>query len=93
MAELKEVPCIVISFDESLNCKGSVQNFVHRRLAQISMNVPNINWKFYDSIVEDRNENSDYLDLVEIGSLNHHVVHDAFRVGVLKIGCGIGSVL
>ena len=46
------------------------------------MDGPNVNWTFYDSIVEERNENFDYPGLIDVGSCSLHVVHGAFRGGV-----------
>ena len=39
-----------------------------KKMLQISMDGPNGNWKLYDSIVEEWNENDDYPDLIDIGS-------------------------
>ena len=52
-----------------------------------------MNWKLYDSIVEERNESDDYPDLIDIGSCSLHVVHGAFRTGVQKSKWGIDSIL
>ena len=53
-----------------------------KKMLQISMDGPNVNWKLYDSIVEKRSENDDYPGLIDIGSCNLHIVHGAFRTGV-----------
>ena len=50
-----------------------------KKMLQISMDGPNVNWKLYDSIVEKRSENDDYPGLIDIGSCNLHIVHGAFR--------------
>ena len=55
-----------------------------KKMLQVSMGGPNVNWKLYDSIVEERNENDDYPGLIDIGSCNLHIVHGAFRAGVQK---------
>ena len=34
-----------------------MQNMHNRKFVQISMDGPQVNCKFYDSIIEDRNEN------------------------------------
>ena len=62
-------------------------------MAQISMDGPIINWKFYDSIVEERNQNDACPALIDIGSCSLHVVHGAFRSGVQKTKWGIDGVL
>ena len=35
-------------------------------MLQVSMDGPNVNWKLYDSTVEEQNENDDYPDLIDI---------------------------
>ena len=62
-------------------------------MLQVSVDGPNVNWKLYDSIVEEWNENDDYPDLIDIGSCSLHVVHGAFRTGVQKTKWGIDSIL
>ena len=57
------------------------------------MDRPIVNWKLYDSIVEERNQNDDYPALIDIGSCSLHVVHRAFRSGMQKTKWGIDGVL
>ena len=64
-----------------------------RKILQISMDGPNVNWLLYESIVEEWNENYDYPDLIDIGSWSLHVVHGAFRAGVQKTEWGSDSIL
>ena len=64
-----------------------------KKMLQISMDGPNVNWKLYDSIVEKRSENDDYPGLIDIGSCNLHIVHGAFRTGVQKTKWGIDGIL
>ena len=63
------------------------------KMVQVSMDGPSVNWKLYDSIVEERNQNDDYPALIDIGSCSLHVVHGAFRSGVQKTKWGIDGVL
>ena len=39
-----------------------------KNLIQVSMDGPNINWKMLDLIVEDRNSNGTYPNLLDVGS-------------------------
>ena len=58
-------------------------------LIQVSMDGPNINRKMLDLIVEDRNSNETYPNLLDVGSCSLHVVHGAFRTGMKQTGWGI----
>ena len=57
-----------------------------KNLIQISMDGPNVNWKMLDLIVEDRNSNETYPNLLDMGSCSLHVVHGAFRTGMKQTG-------
>ena len=60
-----------------------------KNLIQVSMDGPNVNWKMLDLIVEDRNSNETYPNLLDVGSCSLHVVHGAFRTGMKQTGWGI----
>ena len=62
-------------------------------LIQVSMDGPNINWKMLDLIVEDRNSNETYPNLLDVGSCSLHVVHGAFITGMKQTGWGIDLLL
>ena len=62
-------------------------------LIQVSMDGPNVNWKMLDLIVEDRNSNETYPNLLDVGSCSLHVVHGAFRTGMKQTGWGIDLLL
>ena len=64
-----------------------------KNLIQVSMDGPNINWKMLDLIVEDRNSNETYPNLLDVGSCSLHVVHGAFRTGMKQTGWGIDLLL
>ena len=53
-------------------------------MIQVSMDGPNVNWKLLSSIVDERQSNDDYPELLDIGSCSLHVIHDAFRKGMTK---------
>ena len=57
------------------------------------MDGPNVNWKLYDGIVEERNQNDNYPALIDIESCSLHVVHGTLRSGVHKTKWGIDGVL
>ena len=46
-----------------------------------------------DLIVEDRNSNETYPNLLDVGSCSLHVVHGAFRTGMKQTGSGIDLLL
>ena len=64
-----------------------------KSLIQVSMDGPNVNWKMLDLIVEDRNSNETYPNLLDVGSCSLHVVHGAFRTGMKQTGWGIDLLL
>ena len=64
-----------------------------KKIVQVSMDWPNVNWKLYDSIVDKRNQNDDNAGLIDIGSCSVHVVHGSFRGGVQKTKWEIDGIL
>ena len=64
-----------------------------KNLIQVSMDGPNVNWKMLDLIVEDRNSNETYPNLLDVGSCSLHVIHGAFRTGMKQTGWGIDLLL
>ena len=63
------------------------------KMVQISMDVPNVKLKLYESITEERNEIGDYPALIDVGLCSLHAVHGAFPSGVQKTKWSIYSVL
>ena len=57
------------------------------------MDGPNVDWKMLDLIVEDRNSNETYPNLLDVGSCSLHVVHGTFRTGMKQTGWGIDLLL
>ena len=61
-------------------------------LVQISMDGPNINWKFYRNLFQER-KGEELPDLLNIGSCSLHVVYESFKReqknldGILAILC------
>ena len=59
-----------------------IQELDIKKVVHVSMGGPSVNWKMYDNIVEERNQNYGYTALIDIGSCSLHVMHEAFRSGV-----------
>ena len=70
-----------------------IKDLEPRRMIQISMDGPSVNWKLHEQITEERNEMEDYPSLIDIGSCSLHVVHGAFRTGVQKTKWSIDGIL
>ena len=64
-----------------------------KKLLQISMDGPNVNWKLLDTIAEDRSSNEQYPILLNVGSCSVHVVHGAFRNGIKQTNWEIDLLL
>ena len=64
-----------------------------KKLLQISMDGPNVNWKLLDTIAEDRSSNEQYPILLNVGSCSLHVVHGAFRNGIKQTNWEIDLLL
>ena len=47
------------------------------------MDGPNVNLKFYEAVVTERNENEQH-QLINIGSCGLHTIHGAFKTGFEK---------
>ena len=53
-------------------------------MVQVSVDRPNVNWKMLNKITEERCSVEHYPGLIKVGSCSLHVMHDAFRSGVIK---------
>ena len=62
------------------------------KLMQISMDGPNVNLKFYETVLRDRELNELHM-LINIGSCNLHVVNGAFKRGGESSNCKLKEVL
>ena len=54
-------------------------------LVQISMDCPNVNWKFYHNLFQ-QGKGEELPDLLNIGSCNLHAVHGSFEKGAKESG-------
>ena len=75
------------------NFEETTKDLDKKILAQVSMDGPNVNWKMYDKLVEERGENEQLPELINVGSCGLHVVHGAFRSGAKKTKWGVDSIL
>ena len=79
---------MVAHFTESVLQSGlTVKN-----LTQISMDGPNVNWKFFD-IIKTKLSNDYDTGLLNIGSCGLHTVHNSFKSGAVASGWAVDSVL
>ena len=58
------------------------------KVLQVSMDGPNVNWKFFDMLNIELDEKCD-TSLLEIGCCSLHVVHGAFQSGHKAVGWNI----
>ena len=61
-------------------------------LVQISMDGPNVNWKFYHNLFQER-KGKELPDLLNIGSCSLHVVQKSFKKGAKESGWNLGNTL
>ena len=79
--------------DLKRNFDEATKDLDKRKMIQVSMDGPNVNWKLLSSIVDERQSNDDYPQLLDIGSCSLHVIHGAFWKGMNKTNWGIDSIL
>lgn len=77
------------NFKESLQDKGLTLT----KLIQVSMDGPNVNWKFLDQLKTDICHGDSDRQLLDIGSCGLHVVHGAFQNGHKASGWKVNSFL
>ena len=63
-----------------------------KNMVQISMDGPNVNWKFYDMMKVNLSEEF-HTTPVNIGSCGIHTVHNSFKAGVVASEWSISSLL
>ena len=62
------------------------------KLFQISMDGPDVNLKFYEAVVTERNENEQH-QLINIGSCGLHAIDGVFQTGFKKSAWKIKKIL
>ena len=63
-----------------------------KRLLQVSMDGPNVNWKFYTDLTKERNS-EELPQLLNIGSCGLHIVHGGLQKGVNESGWKLGHFM
>ena len=62
--------------------KSSLSKLNNRKVLQISMDGPSVNWKLYSLLCDDRaKEDPDFPKVLNVGSCSLHIVHGAFWTG------------
>ena len=79
--------------DLKRNFDEATKDLDKRKMIQVSMDGPNVNWKLLSSIMDERQSNDHYRELLDISSCSLHVIHGAFRKGIRETDWGIDSVL
>ncbi|XP_048580627.1 uncharacterized protein LOC116610226 [Nematostella vectensis] len=74
--------------------KLGLQKLNPANLVQVSMDGPNVNWKFLEDLLEDREQTDpDLPKLINIGACGLHVVHGAFKYGATATGWRLDKLL
>ena len=63
-----------------------------KNIVQISMDGPNVNWKFYDKIKVNLSEEF-HTTPINVGTCGIHTVHNSFRAGVVATEWNVSSLL
>ena len=66
----------------------STERLSLNKLVQVSMDGPNVNWRFY-RLLQEKFHDLRNFSLLDIGSCGLHIVHGAFRDGVAASGWNI----
>ena len=62
------------------------------KIIQISMDRPNLNWRFFDEIVKWWNE-MEMNPFINLGSCRLHILHGAFKSGIEATDWGIKATM
>ena len=63
-----------------------------RNMVQISMDGPNVNWKFFNNMKAKLADEFD-TTLINIGSCGLHIIHNSFKTGALATEWSLSSLL
>ena len=77
---------LLVGFEKATDVLN-LTNMLH-----VSMDGPNVNWKFHDLLVAAREE-SGLPGILNVGSCGLHVVHGAFKTGAKATDWDLGKVL
>ena len=69
------------------NFKAGLAKLDPKCLLQVSMDGPTTNWKFYELLLEEREQlDADITMPINVGSCGLHVDHGGFKCGLGKTG-------
>ena len=71
---------------------SSVSDLDLSKIIQLSMDEPNVNWKFARTLSKDRTENG-LSDLIDIGSCPLHIINGAFQTGSMTFSGNLKKIL
>ncbi|KAJ8366422.1 hypothetical protein AAFF_G00355760 [Aldrovandia affinis] len=74
------------ALDLLANVKECVNQLHLRSLVSVSMDGPNVNWKFLDLLQEEHAQLYGGKQLVTVGSCGLHTLHNAFKCGFVAWG-------
>lgn len=63
-----------------------------KSLLQIPMDGPNVNWRFYQDLLQVR-KSQELPELLNIGSCGLHIVHGSLQKGVTDTGWKLGNIM
>lgn len=82
-----------LTADDMVNVfNKSTSTLQMRNLLQLSMDGPNVNWKFFEAIQSQLYKDTNHL-MINIGSCGLHIVHGAFKHGVDASGWTVDEFL
>ena len=82
----------VTAVDLLTHFKQGISRLDPKRLLQVSMDGPNVNWKFYTDLTKERNS-EELQQLLNIGSCGLHIVHGGLQKGVDESGWKLGHLM
>ena len=82
----------VTAVDLLTHFKQGISQLDPKRLLQVSMDGPNVNWKFYTDLTKERNS-EELPQLLNIGSCGLHIVHGGLQKGVNESGWKLGHLM
>ena len=71
--------------DLKLKFEEATQNLDTKRMVQVSVDGPNVNWKMLSKITEERSSTEHYSGLINVGSCSVHIVYGALEVVKAKL--------
>lgn len=73
--------------------KTALEKLDPKKMLQVSMDGPSVNWKFLTELKEDRKNDPTVPELIDIGCCGLHVIHGAFQCGAEASGWKTGQKL